>query len=70
MSEAIACEGRVIKLERGYARVRLSNGHVALCHVSGKMRQAHISLMVDDRVEVEVSPPDYLRGRITYRHKS
>jgi len=69
MSDAITTEGEVIKCERGFARIRLDNGHVILGHVSGKLRLNHIHLLVGDRVTVELSPYDVSRGRITYRWK-
>lgn len=47
--------------------VELDNGHKALCHACGKIRQRFIRLTVGDRVQVELSPYDLGRGRITYR---
>ena len=50
-------------------RVELSNGHVVLAHISGKMRQHYIRILPEDRVVVELSPYDLSRGRIVYRYK-
>lgn len=50
-------------------RVRLENGSEVLASVSGRMRNNHIKLMTGDKVEVEFSPYDLTRGRITYRYK-
>ncbi|MEI7578720.1 MAG: translation initiation factor IF-1 [bacterium] len=36
-------------------------------HISGKMRMNYIKLLVGDEVEVEISPYDLTKGRITYR---
>jgi len=48
-------------------RVRLANGHIILCHLSGKMRLNFIRIMPGDKVRVEVTPYDPGKGRITYR---
>ena len=50
-------------------RVKLTNGHVILAHVSGKIRMHYIRILPGDRVTVEISPYDLTRGRITFRHK-
>jgi translation initiation factor IF-1 len=50
-------------------RVRLANGHIILCHLSGKMRLNFIRIMPGDKVKVEVTPYDSTKGRITYRVK-
>lgn len=48
-------------------KVRLDNGHEALCHVSGKIRKYYIRILTGDRVVVEFSPYDLSKGRIVYR---
>ena len=48
-------------------RVELEKGHLILAHVSGKMRMRFIRILPGDRVQVELSPYDLARGRITYR---
>jgi translation initiation factor IF-1 len=50
-------------------RVRLSNGHIILAHISGKMRMHFIKILPGDKVLVEVSKYDLTKGRITYRSK-
>lgn len=50
-------------------RVELSNGHVIVAHISGKIRQNNIRIIPEDRVIVELSPYDLSKGRITYRYK-
>ncbi len=50
-------------------RVKLPNGHIVLCHLSGKMRLNFIRIMPGDKVKVEVTPYDPSKGRITYRVK-
>ena len=48
-------------------RVELENGHQVIAHVSGKMRMNFIRILPGDKVTVELSPYDLVRGRITYR---
>jgi translation initiation factor IF-1 len=50
-------------------RVELSNGHEVLAHISGKMRMHYIRILPGDKVQVELTPYDLARGRITYRYK-
>ena len=50
-------------------RVELENGHKVLAHISGKMRMNYIRILPGDRVQVELTPYDLTRGRITYRYK-
>jgi translation initiation factor IF-1 len=49
-------------------RVTLDNGIVILATISGRIRQCHVRVMTGDRVEVELSPYDLTRGRISYRY--
>lgn len=50
-------------------QVKLDNGHVVLAHTSGRMRKNRIRVLVGDKVNVEVTPYDLTKGRITFRHK-
>ena len=50
-------------------KVELESGAEILAHVSGKMRMRSIRILPGDIVEMEVSPYDPTRGRITWRHK-
>ena len=49
-------------------RVTLDNQHEVLAHISGKMRKNFIRINVGDRVNLEMSPYDLNKARITYRH--
>jgi translation initiation factor IF-1 len=51
-------------------RVQLENGHVITAHIAGKMRLNYIKILPGDKVQVEMSPYDLSKGRITFRHKS
>lgn len=42
--------------------------HVLIGHISGRMRMNYIKLQKGDQVDVEVSPYDLTKGRITYRY--
>jgi translation initiation factor IF-1 len=50
-------------------RVKLSQGPTILGHISGKMRQNKIQILMGDRVRIELSPYDLTKGRIVYREK-
>ena len=50
-------------------RVRLENDHQVLAHTSGKMRKNRIRVLAGDRVNVEMTPYDLSKGRITFRFK-
>ncbi|MCG8431935.1 MAG: translation initiation factor IF-1 [Candidatus Omnitrophica bacterium] len=66
--DLIETEGTIIEaLPNAMFKVELENGHVALAHVSGKMRMHFIRILPGDKVRLELSPYDLTRGRITYR---
>jgi translation initiation factor IF-1 len=68
--DAILVEGTVIEaLPNAMFRVELENKHEVLAHISGKMRMHYIRILPGDRVQVELTPYDLARGRITYRYK-
>lgn len=48
-------------------KVKLDNGQSILCHLAGKLRMHRIRLTPGDEVEVQLSPYDLTKGRITYR---
>jgi translation initiation factor IF-1 len=51
-------------------RVRLDDSKsLILGHISGRMRQNKIKILLGDKVMVEMSPYDLTRGRISYREK-
>ena len=50
-------------------RVTLENSHTIIATIGGKLRQNNIRILLGDSVEVEMSPYDLTRGRITYRTK-
>lgn len=67
----IKAQGVVIEaLPNTTFRVELDNGMEVLAYLSGKMRKYYIKVLLGDRVDVELSPYDLTRGRITYRHRA
>ena len=68
--ELLELTGEVIeKLPNAMFRVRLENGVEILAHTAGKMRKFRIRVMVGDKVDIEMTPYDLTKGRITFRHK-
>ena len=68
--EPIELTGTVTQVLPGTMfRVSLPNGHVVLAHISGKMRKHYIRISVGDQVNVEMSPYDLNKARITYRQR-
>ncbi len=71
VEDCITADGVVAKvLPATMYRVKLSNGHEILAHISGKMRKHFIRITNGDRVTVEISPYDLTKGRITFRHRN
>ncbi|MDO5760487.1 MAG: translation initiation factor IF-1 [Bacteroidota bacterium] len=68
--EPIQLDGVVLEsLGNAMFRVEMDSGHVITASISGKMRMHYIKILPGDKVQVEMSPYDLTRGRITYRHK-
>lgn len=68
--EGIEVEGKVLEaLPNAMFWVELANGHKVLAYISGKMRKHFIRILPGDRVQMELSPYDLTRGRITYRFR-
>ncbi len=49
-------------------RVTLENGHTLTAYTGGKMRKHRIRILAGDKVSLEMSPYDFTKGRITFRH--
>lgn len=66
--DMIVTKGRVTDASPGARfKVQLENGHVLNAVISGKIRKNNIQILLDDVVQVELSPYDLNLGRITYR---
>ncbi|MGC6414803.1 MAG: translation initiation factor IF-1 [Bacteroidia bacterium] len=68
--DAIKQDGVISEaLSNAMFRVKLKNGHEIIATISGKMRMHYIRILPGDKVQVEMSPYDLTRGRITLRYK-
>ena len=68
--ELVELEGIVTEvLPNAVFRVRLDNGVEVLAYASGKMRKFRIRILAGDRVNLEMSPYDFSKARISFRHK-
>jgi len=66
--EVIKLTGKVVEsLPNTQFRVELENGHNIIARMSGRMRKNFIRLVPGDRVEVELTPYDLSKGRISFR---
>jgi len=65
---SIEQDGEIIEaLSNAMFRVKLSNGHIVIAHISGKMRMNYIKILPGDKVKLEMSPYDLSKGRIIRR---
>ena len=65
--DVVVFEGTVIeKLPNTMFRVRLENDHEILATVCGKMRKNRIWVNIGEHVNVEMTPYDLDKGRITF----
>ena len=68
--DVIEVDGKVVDtIPNAMFTVELENGHQVLATISGKIRKNYIRILPGDKVQVELSPYDLTRGRITYRFK-
>ena len=68
--ESIPAEGVVVEVIPGTMfRVKLPNGTVVLAHIGGKMRKHFVRIVPGDKVQIEISPYDLTKARITYRER-
>lgn len=64
----IKIEGMVTdSLPNATFKVEIKGGQIILGYISGKMRQHEIRILDGDKVEIELSPYDLTKGRITRR---
>lgn len=68
-NELLKFRGKVLELlPNATFRVELSNGHVIVVYMSGKMRQNRIKVVIGDDVIIEMTPYDLTKGRVVHRH--
>ena len=66
----IEAEGTVVEcLRNATFKVKLANGYIVTCTISGKIRMHYIKILPGDKVRVEMSPYDLSKGRIAFRYK-
>ena len=69
--DVIEAEGKVIEvLPQTKFKVQLTNGHVIIAYLSGKLRQNNIRVLEGDKVTIELSPYDLTKGRVVGRFKN
>ena len=69
--DVIEAEGVIVEtLPNAMFKVKLLNDHIITAHISGKLRQHYIKIIIGDKVKLEMSPYDLTKGRITWRSKS
>lgn len=67
----IEVKGTIAKILSGSIyKVQMDNGLEILGHLSGRMRKFGIKIALGDVVQVELSPYDLTKGRISYRLKA
>jgi translation initiation factor IF-1 len=66
--DVIKLSGKVEEiLGNSMFRVRLENDHVVTAYIGGKLRMHTIKIILGDDVDVEMTPYDLTKARITYR---
>lgn len=71
--EKLILRAKVVEaLPMGLFKVKVTDNSAdfgdILCHLGGKLRTSNIRVLVGDEVDIEISPYDLKKGRITYRH--
>ena len=68
--ESIAAQGVVVEVLPGTMfRVKLANDRIDLAHIGGKMRKHFVRIVPGDKVQIQISPYDLTKARITYRER-
>ncbi len=68
-SNNILVKGTVLEtLPNATFNVRLESDHEILAHLSGRMRMNKIRVLPGDQVDIELTPYDLSKGRITRRN--
>lgn len=71
IKEVIKKNGIVLEqLMGGQFKVELDDDKsLAICTLAARLRRNSIKVLLGDKVQVEFSPYDLTRGRISYRYK-
>jgi translation initiation factor IF-1 len=66
--EGIKLDGKLIDvLPNAMFKVQMNLSNIVIGYISGRMRKNDIKILLGDTVEVEFSPYDLSKGRITRR---
>jgi translation initiation factor IF-1 len=66
--EGFKMDGKVIEvLPNAMFRIEMPAKNIVMGYISGRMRKHDIKILLGDTVEVEFSPYDLSKGRITRR---
>ena len=66
--DVIKLSGKVEEIQgNSMFRVRLENNHIVTAYIGGKLRMHTIKIILGDDVDVEMTPYDLTKARITYR---
>jgi translation initiation factor IF-1 len=65
----VTMDGTIVTVNRNSATVELANGSVIRGIISGRMMRHRIKILVGDKVQLEITPYDPTKKRITYRFK-
>jgi translation initiation factor IF-1 len=73
--ELLTMKGSILEiLPNAIFRVKLEEegmrDHIIIAHASGKIRKNKIRVLKGDIVDVEMTPYDLTKGRITHRYKA
>lgn len=68
-ADVIKIDGKIVDvLPNATFRVQLENEQTVIGHISGRIRQNEIRILLGDDVELEFSPHDMSKGRIVKRY--
>lgn len=69
--ETFTMRGTVVEVKpNAMFKIRIDESDTeVLGTISGKIRKNNIKILLGDAVDIEMSPYDVTRGRITYRYK-
>lgn len=66
--DVIELTGTIIQvLGNSMFKVKLENDHEVTAYIGGKLRMHTIKILLGDKVDVEMTPYDLTKGRITFR---
>lgn len=66
--DVVKFKGQILEaLGNAWFTLKLESGQIIKATISGKIRINNIKIAIGDNVEVDVSPYDILKGRITRR---